>query len=381
MNLKSALPQEIFELGILFKKYNIDLFLVGGSIRDLFALSNKKLDCDFDFATSAKSQQICEILSGYKIYKIGEKFGSIQVKFKGIQAEITTFRKDLNYIDNRHPKSVEFVGDINCDLARRDFTINALAYDILGNKLIDNFNGILDIKRKMITCVGVPNMRFSEDSLRILRAFSLASKLDFNIEDSTMIAIKECKNLIYRVSVERILSEIFKILAGKNPYAALKIMHKLEILNAKIPPKNLNKIPINIRKYALFLLFSDLFFVNKTLIKKLKIIEQIYYINFPKSHAQARIKLANLSLKFDIALIKIALVLQQKLHKKRIKFPKKFEQKLNIDGNLLQNIGIYDRKISQIKAQLLFEVRTKMLKNSKKHLLNRAKNLQKTSLK
>ena len=153
-------------------------FIVGGCVRDY--LMNKTPN-DIDFATNATPNQIKECFKDYNVIETGIKHGTLTILINHIPFEITTYRKDGKYLDNRHPESVDFVTNLKDDLERRDFTINAIAYN---SKIgfIDYFNGIEDIKNKIIRCVNNPEDRFSEDALRILRALRFSSTLDFEIE-------------------------------------------------------------------------------------------------------------------------------------------------------------------------------------------------------
>ena len=143
----------------------------------------------------------------------GLKHGTITVLCNGTPYEITTYRIDGKYTDHRRPDNVEFTSDIKADLARRDFTINAVAMDINGC-IIDPFNGIQDMKDGLIRCVGEPEKRFTEDALRIMRAVRFASQLNFNIEINTSEAVHRMKDLLQNISHERIRDELDKLVCG-----------------------------------------------------------------------------------------------------------------------------------------------------------------------
>ncbi len=188
-------------------------YAVGGCVRDL--LLGKSIN-DIDICTSALPEQTAEVFKNdYKVIYTGLKHGTITVIVDGKPYEITTFRKDGNYLDNRHPESVEFVNDLKEDLARRDFTINAVAISSKG-ELFDYFGGQTDIKNKIIRCVGDANKRFQEDALRILRALRFASVLGFKIEENTKRAIIDNKQLLKNISAERVYAELTKLLLGDN---------------------------------------------------------------------------------------------------------------------------------------------------------------------
>ncbi len=187
-------------------------YVVGGACRNY--LIGKPIT-DVDVTTNATPNEIIEVFKNYKIYKTGLKHGTVTVNVDGELFEITTFRKDGEYIQNRKPKSVEFVDDLRQDLKRRDFTINAICYNQTEG-FIDLFGGKEDCRNKIIKTVGDANLRFTEDALRILRALRFSSTLSFKIEEKTQNAILNNRRLLLSVSKERIYSELTKILTGEN---------------------------------------------------------------------------------------------------------------------------------------------------------------------
>lgn len=192
-------------------------YIVGGCVRDsLIGLQPK----DWDVCTSASPEIVKKCLSDYRTIDTGLKHGTITVVCDDGQYEVTTFRVDGDYSDNRRPNNVRFVDDINVDLSRRDFTINAIAYNEYAG-LIDPFNGAESIRDKRISCVGNPNDRFQEDGLRILRALRFSSVYGFDIDYYTALAIHNNVKLLRNISAERINSELCKILSGEN---VLKIL-------------------------------------------------------------------------------------------------------------------------------------------------------------
>ena len=160
-------------------------YIVGGAVRD--HLMGKNPD-DYDFATNINYSRLKNIFINYYPREIGKSFGILLIKMSNEKFEIAKFRKDIGIENGRHPQKVEFVEDVKVDLARRDFKINAMAYNNLG--LVDPFNGKMDIESKLIKFVGDPQIRIDEDALRILRAFRFMSKLGFTLEEKTKEAIK-----------------------------------------------------------------------------------------------------------------------------------------------------------------------------------------------
>ena len=204
-------------------------YVVGGCVRDsLMGIKPK----DWDICTSAPPSIIKKCLNGYRTIDTGIKHGTVTVICDDGQYEITTFRIDGNYLDNRRPSIVKFIDDIDMDLSRRDFTINAMAYNEYDG-LIDPFNGAEHIYDKRISCVGNPNDRFQEDGLRILRALRFSSVYGFDIDYYTALAIHKNVRLLDRISAERICTELCKILSGKN---VLKILlDYTDVITAIIP--------------------------------------------------------------------------------------------------------------------------------------------------
>lgn len=191
---------------------NFKGYVVGGACRD-YILGKEVYD--IDVTTNATPDQVLTVFKDYKVYKTGLKHGTVTVNIDGENIEITTFRKDGDYLNNRKPSSVLFVDDLKEDLLRRDFTINSICFNE-SQGFIDLFNGIQDCKDKIIRTVGSADARFSEDALRILRALRFASTLSFNIEDETAKAIINNRELLKNISKERIYSELIKILLGDN---------------------------------------------------------------------------------------------------------------------------------------------------------------------
>ena len=192
-------------------------YAVGGAVRD--EVRGERYS-DVDVATSALPEIVMQIFANHKTVLTGLKHGTVGVVVNGKLYEVTTFRSDGNYSDGRHPDSVKFVSDLKSDLSRRDFTINALAYNEREG-LIDYFGSVADIKNSLIRCVGTPEVRFKEDALRILRAIRFSSVLGFKIEEKTALAVQNCKELLCKVSGERIFSELKKTLLGDNVESVL----------------------------------------------------------------------------------------------------------------------------------------------------------------
>jgi poly(A) polymerase len=200
-------------------------FFVGGCVRDTMLGKTPK---DIDIVTNADPDYIHEIFKGEKVLDMGKAFGIVTVVIKGVPFEIATTRSDVGGHDSRHPGYVIMGCDIETDLARRDFTMNAIAFDPLTEGMVDPFNGVSDIQAGIIRFVGDANQRIKEDHLRVLRAVRFCSQLGFEIDDFAIDAMKGVS--LDGVSAERIQAEMAKILTGKNAVAALRIMRDTGIL-------------------------------------------------------------------------------------------------------------------------------------------------------
>lgn len=211
-----------------------EALVVGGCIRDEL-LGIKAVD--EDITTSMLPQDIEKLFksSGYKVVPTGIKHGTVSVIIDGKNYEVTTYRKDLKSKDFRHPENVKFVSSLKQDLARRDFTINAIAYDPFKDEIVDYYGGIEDIKNKIIRSVGLPDERIKEDALRMMRAIRFSAQKNMKIDDELFNAIKINCNLISNVSYERIDVELSKILASDNPSDGIKKLHETGILKVIIP--------------------------------------------------------------------------------------------------------------------------------------------------
>lgn len=206
-----------------------EAYAVGGCVRD--AIMNIEIN-DFDITTSATPTEMQQVFKNERTFETGIKHGTITFVYENENVEITTYRLDGEYEDNRRPKSVEFTKNLENDLKRRDFTMNAIVYNN-NEGYVDMFSGIEDIKNKIIRAIGNPKDRFNEDALRILRAIRFASKLGFEIEENTKKAMLECKHLLHNISEERIATEINKFVLGSNVKKA--ILDHYDILSEIIP--------------------------------------------------------------------------------------------------------------------------------------------------
>ncbi len=206
------------------KNLNHQVYLIGGSVRDLILNKEPK---EYDLTTSLEP---LEVKKNFKrVVETGIKHGTLTILIDSNSYEITTFRKDIDYIDGRRPEAVEFGATLSEDLKRRDFTMNGIALDVLEFKLIDEHEGINDIEKKIIRTIGDPFKRFSEDGLRPVRGIRFQSTLNFTFDDFTYTAIEKTKSIIEKISKERFHDELIKILESNKPSIGIK-----ELINLKI---------------------------------------------------------------------------------------------------------------------------------------------------
>ncbi|NLY84839.1 MAG: CCA tRNA nucleotidyltransferase [Tissierellia bacterium] len=206
-------------------------YIVGGSVRDMLL---GKTPSDYDIATDALPEEIEGVFKDYKTIEVGKKFGTIVVVQEECNIEVTTFRQDGEYLDGRRPEEVFFSKRLRDDLSRRDFTINSLAYN-KETGIIDYFNGVEDLKNKIIKTVGRPEDRFKEDYLRIIRAVRFATQLEFSIEENTFSACKLYSKYLSNISMERIQEEFYKIILSKKPSIGLRLLKDIGALEVFLP--------------------------------------------------------------------------------------------------------------------------------------------------
>lgn len=225
---------KIFELAEVFARQGKEVYLVGGSVRD-FLLG--RASPDIDLTTNATPVQVKSLIGQLKpdaVYTVGEKFGTVGLIFDGQRVEITTYRSECYNPKSRKP-IVQFGISLEEDLARRDFTINAMAREILSGKLIDPFGGLADLRARLVRAVGVPDERFEEDPLRLLRGVRFAVELDFTIETQTAAAIARAAKSLQYISWERIGDEMNKIMLSPAPGRGVRLLCDLGLAAHVMP--------------------------------------------------------------------------------------------------------------------------------------------------
>lgn len=200
------------------RQCGFECYLVGGCVRDaMMGIAPH----DFDLTTDATPDEMLDVFADYRIIETGLKHGTVTVVSDGENVEITTYRIDGEYIDNRRPEDVTFTRSLNEDLSRRDFTVNAFAYSPYSG-LVDIFGGRDDLKNRLIRCVGEADKRFGEDGLRILRALRFSSCLNFGIHRDTALSIHRNKHLLQNISAERIYTELRKLVCGEGASSVIR---------------------------------------------------------------------------------------------------------------------------------------------------------------
>ena len=217
----------------ILNKNGYQCYIVGGYVRDqIMGITNDK-NSDIDLVTDAKPENVIHLFK--RTVPTGLKHGTVTVLTHDRAYEVTTFRQDGEYIDSRHPEEVKFVTDIKDDLIRRDFTVNAMAYNIQTDTVLDLYGGQKDIANRLIRAVGNPDTRFKEDALRIIRGIRFASTLNFNIEPETFKSMSDNSHLLNKISKERIYTELKKILMSPVPSIGLNLLLYSGVLKVILP--------------------------------------------------------------------------------------------------------------------------------------------------
>ncbi len=218
MEFDITLPTPVARALSVLEAYGYESYVVGGCVRDSLL---GRVPNDWDITTNATPEQMKACFADFRVIETGIRHGTLTVIIDGMQLEITTYRNDGEYLDNRHPVQVTFSERIEDDLSRRDFTVNAMAYHP-EKGLVDLFGGREDLQTKTIRAVGDAKIRFEEDGLRILRAIRFASVLNFDIAKDTAKAIRDCKNLLSGIAAERIREEFCKLICGPGAVRILR---------------------------------------------------------------------------------------------------------------------------------------------------------------
>jgi tRNA nucleotidyltransferase (CCA-adding enzyme) len=235
--LARAIPKAIRELCEQIRDSGFGVWCVGGAVRDVILSqardSSELPNGDWDIASSATPDQISRIFR--KVIPSGIEHGTVTVLWRDREVEVTTLRGECGYVDGRHPTQVVFLNSIDDDLARRDFTVNAIAYDPIHDEIVDPHGGVADIQARCIRAVGDPLARFSEDGLRVLRAARFSATLDMQVDSDTLAAIRPSLDSFRKVSMERVRDEWTKSLKARQPSRAFRIIHDHGLLQITAP--------------------------------------------------------------------------------------------------------------------------------------------------
>ncbi|MBQ2897309.1 MAG: polynucleotide adenylyltransferase [Clostridia bacterium] len=386
--MKIDIPKHILCALDMLKANGHESYIVGGCVRD--SLINK-VPSDWDICTCALPEETASVFKNFKTILTGIKHGTVCVIIDAFPVEITTFRTDGKYIDNRHPETITFSSSLSEDLKRRDFTINAMAYS-KEHGLVDFNGGVNDLKSKIIKCVGDPEKRFGEDALRIMRAIRFSAQLGFRIDDNTKKAIFSKKELLSNISAERITDEFFKLIMSD---CYIDILREFEdVIKIFIPHFNSIIKDIMVKKdirlrlaYALSSSKCNIDDVFGTLVvsKSLKnsvntillnqntsIINDKY--NIKKQLSGLGEELLSLVLEFKSYLGQDVSGHIDTMNKILINNECYSLKQLKVSGNNIKSLGVKDNtNIGKVLDYLLKQVISDNLPNEKEALLNEAK--------
>ncbi len=376
--LKIRIPECVRKVINALNENGFEAFVVGGAVRD--AMLGQSPD-DWDVTTNAVAEQTKMCFDRH--FDTGIKHGTITVLMDKKPIEVTTYRIDGEYKDNRRPEAVTFTTDIKEDLKRRDFTINAMAYnDDVG--LVDLYGGAEDLKNKVIRCVGDADTRFNEDALRIMRAIRFAARLGFEIEEKTFESIKKNRELLKNISVERIQTELVKMLETSDD---LSLLFKSGVAEVILPEVNFDDIKLNVPcnrelKLATLLysvddswdIFNRLKFDNNTKHNVLKIIECSR-----KKMGSTDYEIKKMLNTYGEDIFEKALVLMECYGKdvvcqkeifERVKTEPYRLKDLAVTGNDIMNLEIRGTEVGRVMNALLDKVMQNSAINTKEKLLD-----------
>ncbi|MGD8607463.1 MAG: hypothetical protein PVH21_09240, partial [Myxococcales bacterium] len=228
--LRQQIARPVLEICKELRNAGQRAWVVGGCVRD--TLRGERVN-DWDVATTARPDEVQRIFR--RVIPTGIDHGTVTVLWKGNAYEVTTLRGEGAYSDGRRPDHVVFVEDIESDLARRDFTVNAIAYDPVEGQVVDPFGGIEDMRKGLLRAVGDPRERFQEDGLRILRGARFVATLEFNLEETTEAAFRGTLDTFRKVSPERVREEWLKAMKARAPSRAFEVMRQTGILEVTYP--------------------------------------------------------------------------------------------------------------------------------------------------
>ena len=386
MNTKMNLPKDVNYIISKLLSAGYDAFVVGGAVRDLLL---GDAPGDYDITTSAVPCEVKAVFNSEKTVDTGIKHGTGSVILKHKAYEVTTYRIDGEYLDARHPESVSFTRNINEDLARRDFTVNAMAYNETRG-LVDLFSGKEDLKSGIIRAVGLAEKRFEEDALRILRALRFAARLDFKIEESTSKAIFEKAELLEKVARERIYTEWIKLLSGKGAYRIINEYRDVislfipELSKISLPEEeSFKKADFDLRFISLFKDLSAAMWLTALdglrADNKMKLLGKALLENLEKeltTEYKMKLMLSKIGEEYTEKLIKLKALCQRAQGCEEAIFKKVIESgeayrlsDMKLSGKDLSEMGIFGRETGEILEKALDSVMRGEVKNEREELL------------
>ena len=379
------LPDDVRMILNRFHENGYEAFIVGGCVRDSLLGDEPK---DYDITTNALPTQVEQLFSDLKVIETGIRHGTVTVIINKEPYEITTYRTDVKYSDHRHPDEVRYALTLGEDLSRRDFTVNAMAYDE-ENGLIDSFNGVNDLNEGIIRCVGDPDRRFNEDALRILRCIRFASRYGFRIEENTESALFRNRELLRYVSVERIATEFNEIITSNKANEYLSryriifetVMPQLEDLDFSLVGKVNRRLYMRIS--ALFVLDDSLSAVGmlRHMHYSNKIIDEVStlldHVDSPlETDYDIRRMFFEIGIKATNDLLSLKKArgddLDYGMIRKRIRELRKSfiaRDQMNINGDDLMILGYRGREIGQILDDLYEQILRDEIKNDHEELM------------
>ena len=379
------LPDDVRMILNRFHENGYEAFIVGGCVRDSLLGDEPK---DYDITTNALPTQVEQLFSDLKVIETGIRHGTVTVIINKEPYEITTYRTDVKYSDHRHPDEVRYALTLEEDLSRRDFTVNAMAYDE-ENGLIDSFNGVNDLNEGIIRCVGDPDTRFNEDALRILRCIRFASRYGFRIEENTESALFRNRELLRYVSVERVATEFNEIITSNKANEYLSkyriifetVMPQLEDLDFSLIGKVNRRLYMRIS--ALFVLDDSLSAVGmlRHMHYSNKIIDEVStlldHVDSPlETDYDIRRMFFEIGIKATNDLLSLKKArgddLDYGMIRKRIRELRKSfiaRDQMNINGDDLMILGYRGREIGQILDDLYEQILRDEIKNDQEELM------------
>lgn len=375
-----SLPTDVKNCIATLENAGFEAFCVGGAVRDsIMGLSPS----DFDVTTNCPPETVITLFE--RTVPTGIKHGTVTVICKDMTVEVTTYRTEQGYSDSRHPDSVCFVGNIEDDLSRRDFTVNAIAYNEKRG-FFDPFGGIKDIEDKRLRTVLDAPRRFSEDALRIMRLYRFSSQLDFSIDEATGAAAEELLPLLEKISAERIFAELARMLCGKNAANAARFfavggLAFLGLQKCDIAPICGLERERSIRFAALLILSGSKLWVldNLKADNKLKnevaALLEIYNESIPEN----TVELKKLKARFGEEILEKGFALRELLKKESFESQKKILaetrdepykiSQLKISGDDLLKLGLNGKEIGKVLEKLLLKVLEEPALNTREKLL------------